>query len=493
MNILLVYPFYPDTFWSFRHALAFVSKKATIPPLGLITISAMLPVDWNRKLVDLNVTSLAARDILWADFVFISAMSIQKESVKKILAECKRQDAKVVAGGPLFTASWDSFPEVDHFILNEAEITLPKFLADLKEGIPKKIYKTDEYPDISSTPIPDYQLLSINKYASMNIQYSRGCPFACDFCEITWLFGHKVRTKQTAQILNELDKLYELHWKGPVFFVDDNFIGNSTKLKNDLLPALYEWMKIHDYPFTFNTAASINIADDDDLISMMTKAGFDSVFIGIETPEADSLDHCNKLHNKNRNLLENVRKIQRSGVQVTAGFIVGFDSDTSAVFQNQIDFIQQSGIVTAMVGLLNAPQNTKLYQRLLAENRLIKEFTGNNTSLSINFIPKMNLTELLEGYKNIIHNIYSIKPYYQRIRRLILNFSPKIQKFPLFSYTNMMAFIKSAVIIGFLKKGRSDYWILLFWCLFHKPKSIAQALTFMIYGYHFRKIFGLSR
>jgi radical SAM superfamily enzyme YgiQ (UPF0313 family) len=492
MNILLIYPSYPNTFWSFKYALKFISKKALIPPLGLITVSAMLPENWQKKILDMNVNTLASKDIQWADFVFISAMSIQRDSVNKVIEECKKHHATIVAGGPLFTASYESYPEIDHLVLNEAEITLPQFLEDIKTGHPKRIYTTSEFPDISKTPVPDYQLLSLKRYASMNIQFSRGCPFACDFCEITSLYGHKVRTKQTGQIIDELDKLYALNWRGQVFFVDDNFIGNSRALKSDLLPALKNWMQRHKYPFKFYTEASINLADDEELMLLMTQSGFNSVFIGIETPEENSLEECNKVQNKNRNLIHSIRKIQHAGLQVNAGFIVGFDNDSPSIFQRQVDFIQQSGIVTAMVGLLNAPKNTRLYKRLKAENRLLKEISGNNTDLSINFIPAMNYQELLDGYKKIIHDIYSIKPYYQRIRNSLLNFKPRFNNSEIISFPYLMAFFKSALIIGLVHRGRSDYWKLLFWCLFRRPSTVSHAVTFAIYGYHYRKIFELT-
>ena len=254
----------------------------------------------------------------------------------------------------------------------------------------------------------------------MNIQVSRGCPFSCDFCEITSLLGHKVRMKNTSQVIKELEVLYNLNWRGPVSIVDDNFIGNKKEIKNNLLPAMREWMQIHKYPFEFTTQASINLADDDELMSLMIETGINATFIGIETPDEISLQDCNKIQNKNRDMLQSVKKMQKAGFQVSAGFIVGFDSDSPSIFQRQIDFIQQSGIVTAMVGLLNAPKNTRLYQRLKAENRLTIEATGNNTDSSMNFIPKMNYKELMEGYKKIIQNIYTTKPYYKRLRQCVI-------------------------------------------------------------------------
>jgi radical SAM superfamily enzyme YgiQ (UPF0313 family) len=493
MNALLIFPHYPDSFWSFKHALKFISKKAAVPPLGLITVSAMFPESWQKKLVDMNVSTLTANDLQWADYVFISAMHIQMDSVKKVIDECVKYGVKIVAGGPLFTQDHQNYPQIDHLILNEAEVTFPLFLKDLDEGHPKRIYKTDEFPDITMTPVPDYHLLARKKYAFMNIQISRGCPFSCEFCEITSLFGHKVRLKSTEQILNELEKLYSLHWRGNVFIVDDNFIGNKKTIKYELLPAMKTWMKEHKYPFVFNTEASINLADDKELIKLMAETGFTSVFIGIETPEETSLNECNKVQNKNRDLVKSIKNIQQSGLQVSGGFIVGFDSDSSLVFQKQIDFIQQSGIVSAMVGLLNAPKNTRLYERLKAENRLTVEATGNNTDLSMNFIPKMNSQELITGYNKIIHDIYTTKPYYKRVRQLLLNYKPHYTKPAKIDFGTLVAFLKTILVIGVVKRGRSDYWKLLIWTLFRRPNMVVDAITFSVYGYHFRKIFGLSR
>lgn len=494
MNILLVYPQYPDTYWSFRHALRFISKKAAVPPLGLLTVSAMLPEAWNKKLVDMNVTGLQTQDILWADYVFISAMYIQKDSVNKVIEECVKLKRKMVAGGPLFTQEFENYPQIDHFVLNEAEITLPLFLEDLEIGrVPGKIYRTDRYADLCSTPVPDFSLLSMKDYASMSVQVSRGCPYACDFCEITSLLGHKVRMKNTARFISELDALYNLNWRGAVSVVDDNLIGNKHQVKKDLLPAMREWMQKHKYPFNFSAQTSINLADDEELMTLMIEAGFTSTFIGIETPDEISLDSCNKVQNKNRNLLGSVKKIQNTGFEVSAGFIVGFDSDTRSVFERQINFIQQSGIVTAMVGLLNAPKHTKLYNRLEAENRLTKEATGSNTDYSMNFVPKMNYAELLDGYKTIIHNIYSTKPYYKRIRQFMKNYKPRNFGQPKIQLLSLVALLKLIIVIGIINKGRAEYWKFFAWTLLRRPALFSDAMTFAVYGYHFRTVFGLRK
>ena len=451
----------------------------------------MLPVKWQKKLVDLNITNLNEDDIKWADYVFISAMYIQKESVAAVIEECKKFNKKIIAGGPLFTQEYNNYPRIDHFILNEAEITLPMFLNDLSTGTPEKVYKTTEFADITITPVPDYYLLDKGKYANMSIQISRGCPFACDFCEITSLLGHKVRMKETQQVINELDTLYNLNWRGPISIVDDNFIGNKKEIKHYLLPAMNQWMKIHKYPFEFSTQATINLADDDELMALMVETGINSTFIGIETPDEISLESCNKIQNKNRDMLQSVKKMQKGGFQVSAGFIVGFDDDTATIFQRQINFIQQSGIVAAMVGLLNAPKNTRLYERLESENRLTIEATGNNTDFSMNFIPKMNNKFLIEGYTKIIQNIYASKPYYKRLRQFLLNYNRQYKRQSKLNFSHFLGFLKSVFIIGIVKKGRSDYWKLILWTLFNRPGLIVDAITYTVYGFHFRKLYGL--
>lgn len=493
MNILLVYPKYPDTYWGFKHALKFISKKAAVPPLGLITVSAMLPLEWQKKLVDLNIETLKNKDIEWADYVFIGAMYVQKKSVNEILNWCKKSGVKIVAGGPLFTQDYDNYPQIDHFILNEAEITLPQFLNDVKTGKVKRIYQTEDYAEMSLTPVPDYHLLKLQDYAFMSMQVSRGCPFNCDFCEITVLLGHKVRMKSKEQVTNELETLYKLNWRGPVSVVDDNFIGNKKIVKNSILPAMTEWMNIHNYPFKFNAETSINLADDAQLLEMMCDAGFDSTFIGIETPAEESLHSCHKVQNENRDLLKNVRQIQKAGLQVSGGFIVGFDSDTPSVFQRQVDFIQESGIVAAMVGLLNAPKNTRLYEQMEKENRLTVDATGSNTDFTMNFEPKMDKRELQEGYRHIINSIYKEKPYYRRIRKLLMNYKPVKPGKNEIDFARIKAFLKSIVVLGIFKKGRLEYWKLLVWTTFKKPGLFIDAVTMAVYGYHFRTIYGLRK
>jgi radical SAM superfamily enzyme YgiQ (UPF0313 family) len=489
VKILLLYPQHPPTFWSFKYALPFIGKKAAFPPLGLLTVAAMLPPSWEKKVVDMNVTKLKDKDIKWADFVFISAMIVQKESVKEIIKRCERLKVKIVAGGPLFTTGHEEFNEqIDHFILNEAEITLPLFLADLEKGHLKHIYTSSEFPDITKTPAPLWELINSKPYSSMSIQYSRGCPFNCEFCDVVIMNGRIPRAKSKEQIIKELDVLYNRGWRGNVFFVDDNFIGNKERLKKEILPPLIQWMKERNYPFSFNTEASINLSDDEELMELLSEAGFNTVFIGIETPDEESLKECGKFQNTNRNLLTSVKKIQNHGLQVQAGFIVGFDSDTPSIFERQINFIQRSGIVTAMVGILGALPKTRLHKRLEEEGRLLKDTSGDNTDYSINFVPKMGANFLINGYKRILTTIYSPKNYYERVKIFLKNYNPpKREKWRL-NLPDLEAFIKSVWFIGIVGKGRSYYWKLFFMSLFRWPQLFPLTITLSIYGFHFRKV-----
>ena len=487
MNILMIYPKFPDTFWSFKHALRFVGKKASYPPLGLMTVANMLPETWNKKLIDLNVTTLSDSDLAWADLAFVSAMVVQRDSAREIVERCNKTNLKVVAGGPLFSMEHEDFDSVAHFVLNEAEITLPPFLKDLEAGRAKRVYSTAEFAEMSETPPPAWELIDMNRYQSMVMQYSRGCPFNCDFCNITSLLGRRVRTKSTQQIIRELDNLYAMGWHGNVFFVDDNFIGNKKHLKSDLLPSLIAWGKGRS-GIGFQTEASIDLADDEELMTMMVRAGFDTVFVGIETPDDTSLAECKKKQNEHRDLVQDVKKIQRAGLQVQGGFIVGFDSDKPSVFRKQIEFIQNSGIVTAMVGILQAPKGTQLYQRMEKEGRLLGMTSGDNVEGTTNIVPVMDIDKLLTGYREILDHIYAPRHYYKRIQTLLREYRiPTIKRRPP-GRTEILAFLRSSYRLGIVGKERLHYWKLLSWTFFRKRALFPMAVNLAISGYHFRKV-----
>lgn len=492
MKILLLYPPYPETFWSFKTIVRFSFKKAAFPPLGLLTVAAFLPKEWEKRLFDMNTTRLKDSDLAWADYIFISAMIVQREAVKKLLKRCQGYPAKIVAGGPLFTTGfaesgeYEEFSQIDHLVLNEAEETLPLFLSDLEKGQARRIYKTENHPDLNLTPVPLWGLISLNSYACMSVQYSRGCPFDCEFCDIVIIDGHVPRTKSPARLLAEFDALYRKGWRGMVFIVDDNFIGNKSRVKA-LLPHVIDWMKRYRYPFTFITEASMDLAEDDELIRLMVEAGFNTVFLGLETPEEKSLAECNKIQNRGLDLKLAVKKIQNAGMEVMGGFIIGFDNDPPSIFDRQIELIQESGVVAAMVGLLHALPGTKLYNRLKRENRLLRQSSGDNLDTFINFVPKLDPEVINNGYKRILTTIYSPPVLYERILLFLKQYKPA--RTGKLKWQYLTAFISSIVVIGILsKKNRPYYWRLLGKTLFKYPRSFPKVVTNLIYSYHFQKV-----
>jgi radical SAM superfamily enzyme YgiQ (UPF0313 family) len=485
MHVLLLYPRFPDTFWSFRHALKFVRKRASLPPLGLLTVAAMLPPGWDVRLVDQNVRSVTTRDLDWADVVFVGAMLAQRDSARALLARCRAAGKVVVAGGPLFMNEHEQFPEADHFVLGEAELSLPEFLRDFERGAARRVYSATGFPDLDRTPVPRWDLADRRRYASMSVQYSRGCPFDCEFCNITSMFGRRPRVKSPGQVVAELDALYALGWRGAVFFVDDNLIGNRRELKRGLLPALIEWRR-GKRGVSFFTEASINLADDEELMRLMVAAGFDCVFVGIETPAEASLAECDKRQNRDRDLVADVKRLQRAGLEVQGGFIVGFDSDPPSIFQQQLEFIQASGIVTAMVGMLNAVPGTRLHRRLEREGRLVGHTTGDNADGTTNIVPRMSIEALGAGYRSLMRHLYAPGPYYQRVRTFLREYHPPQVRLSL-NWPNLRAFAHSSVRLGVFGRERVEYWRLLLWTCFRRPRLMRNAVTLAIYGHHFRK------
>ncbi len=488
MKVLLVYPVFPDTYWSFRHALKFEGKQAAFPPLGLLTVSAMLPAAWERRLVDLNVETLWPDDIEWADIVMVSAMIVQNESLEQVVDLCRSMGKKVVVGGPYVSTSSERLPDADHIFIGEAETTLPEFLNDLELGIARKIYKAEERPSLLNTPVPDFGLVDMKNYSAMNVQYSRGCPFNCEFCDIIEIYGRIPRTKSNDQMLAELDALNKAGWRGLVFIVDDNFIGNKKNVRL-LLPDLIAWSRRNGFPFSFITEASINLAEDDTLLQMMEDAGFRRVFLGIETPIEESLKAAQKGQNTRRDLLESIHKIQSYGMEVMAGFIVGFDSDPDDIFDRQVNFIRESGIPLAMVGLLAALPDTQLWRRLEKEGRLLDVSTGNNTDCSLNFIPKMNRESLVEGYKAILRNIYSPNEYYRRALDCLSRFHQnRIEPRQTNLVGDLRAFFNIVLTLGVRDRARVQFWSYFYKLLRFHPRDFAHGLTLAAMGYHFRQI-----
>jgi radical SAM superfamily enzyme YgiQ (UPF0313 family) len=487
MKVLLINPEFPDTYWSFRHAVRFEGKRSVFPPLGLLTVSALLPPSWERRLIDLNVQSLKPSDIEWADMVFATAMLVQKESLREVVQRCKAHGKCVVLGGPYVTTTVEELPGADHVFLGEAETTLPQFVADLARGEARRIYQATERPPLSTSPRPDFQLVNMKRYSAMSVQYSRGCPFSCEFCDIIEIYGRIPRTKSTHQILLEFDALRDLGWRSTVFVVDDNFIGNKKNVRQ-LLPEMAKWQKANGYPFKLTTESSVNLADDEPLLLSMRDAGFQSVFLGIETPVAESLKEAQKSQNRG-NLLDQVKKIQSCGLEVMAGFIVGFDNDPEDVFERQIDFIRKSAIPLAMVGLLNAVPETQLWRRLEREGRLLGEASGNNTLCTLNFQTRMDPALLIQGYQTIMRTLYSPREYYERVldsmRRTARQISAP-QHYKLISHVPSLTRI--LLKLGVLDRERKEFWRFLTHTLLMHRDRLAESLRLAAMGYHFRKL-----
>jgi radical SAM superfamily enzyme YgiQ (UPF0313 family) len=488
LKALLVYPEFPNTYWSFKHALPFAGKRAAYPPLGLLTLSSMLPSTWEKKLVDMNVGRLRDSDLKWADIVFASAMIVQQDSLREVIDRCKALGVRVAVGGPFVSTGMEHVSDADFLFPGEAELTVPEFLNDLEMGVPQHVYQSSEKPDLTNSPIPDFSIVQMNRYSSMAIQYSRGCPFNCEFCDIIEIYGRVPRTKSNEQVMAELDSLYRTGWRGPLFVVDDNFIGNKKNVRQ-LMPALCEWMERHKHPFRLFTEASINLADDDELLGMMKRANFRRVFLGIETPVEESLKETQKSQNTKRSLIESVRKIQSYGMEVMAGFIVGFDSDPDDIFERQIDFIRESAIPMAMVGLLTALPDTQLWRRLEREGRMLNESTGNNTDGSLNFIPIMDKTRLLEGYQTILRTIYSPAEYYQRALDCLSRLKqvePEPQHGGIIS--SLVSLTRVILALGVRDHERVEFWRYLKRATVSHRRQFSHAVTLAAMGYHFRKL-----
>jgi radical SAM superfamily enzyme YgiQ (UPF0313 family) len=480
MKVLLVYPEFPDTFWSFKHALPFEGKRSSFPPLGLLTVSAMLPKHWQKRLVDLNVERLKDSDLDWADVVFFGAMIVQGPSLKDQMARAKRRGRRTVVGGPITSAPDAAISQADHVVEGEAEDLIARLASDLERGTAQPYYKATLMPDVTRVPLPDLHLARLGRYSSMSVQFSRGCPFTCEFCDIIEIYGRRPRTKTPDQVCAEFDQLYQLGWRGSVFMVDDNFIGNKNKVKA-LLPRVIQWMHDHRFPFTLYTEASLNLAEEEDLLAMMREAHFTRVFLGIETPVAESLKETTKFQNLRKDLLESVKLIQAYGLEVMGGFIVGFDNDPPDVFDRQIEFIRKAAIPLSMVGLLNALPNTQLWRRLKAEGRLLKASLGSNTDL--NFIPRMDAKELVDGYRRILQTIYSPREYFQRASDFLGQLGSGSRSPLVFS--DVLALGRSLWRQGLLSNYRTEYWKFLLQAVSRHRRHFSKAVTLAIMGHHF--------
>lgn len=480
----------PDTFYAMSHFINVVGKKAAYPPLGLLTIAPLLPAEWNKKLVDTNIAPLSDKDLKWADLVFLSAMNVQEESVREIVAQCNKAGVKIVAGGSLFTHEYQRFPNIDYFVLNEAEITLPLFLEDLQNGSPKHTYQTDEFADITQSPLPAFELADMDEYLYSIVQYSRGCPYMCDFCDVTALFGRKPRTKTSAQIIKELEAVAKQCDVKLILFADDNLIGNKRILKSDLLPALIEWRKKYNPSFFFATQLTINLVDDELLMQLLLDAGFRHIFIGIETPDDSGLQQSGKTQNLKRNQLENIKKLHDKGFIVSAGFIVGFDTDSSSIFRQQIEFIQESGIPLPIVNILKAPPGTELFEKMYRQGRLSKEFAF--AEGETNIVPMMDEKTLYDGFLELTATIYSPQGSYNRLVQFFSTYKhPKTSvKVPeKIKPKEVLMVLRIVYLLGIKDSNRKYFWKLLAWAWNNNRKYLDKAFFYSIMIYQMHKTF----
>lgn len=485
MKILLVYPKMPSSFWTMNHTLKILGKAAWYPPLGLLTVASMLPKTWKMRLIDLNVQPLTNHDIAWADQIFISAMNVQESSARTIIQQCSDFGKTVVAGGSLFTLQSEQFPGVDHFILNEAEITLPQYLADIEHGSPQKIYRSDDFAHVGDTPLPKWDLIDLGQYQYGIIQYSRGCPYHCDFCDVPTLYGNRPRMKSPEQIIAELD-IFRKQSKVPsILFADDNLIGNRKVLKQELLPALIEWRRQYVPIFSFSTQVSINLVDDVEMMDMMLEAGFRHLFVGIETDNEDTLKLTGKSQNTRRNILDSISILHRKGFIVVGGFIVGFDTDTPETFHTQADLIQNSGIMLATLNMLKAPPGTPLFERMQRENRLIPGFSFHEaeTNIALNMPSKL----FYQAFQQTIQQVYAPAFSSERAKKWLTEFNhlPAVETdIPALNTLDYIPVLFRAIyFIGIKYSGRKYFWRLLWWSVRHRPRLLDWALVETIFIY----------
>jgi radical SAM superfamily enzyme YgiQ (UPF0313 family) len=489
MRVLLLYPKFPKSFWSFEKALELVGRKAMLPPLGLATVAAILPQSWEFKLVDHNTRPISEAEWEWADLVILSAMIVQKEDFLAQIQQAKQRGKAVAVGGPYATAlpQEAATSGADFLILDEGEITLPLFIEAIQKGETSGTFRSDgQKPDVTTTPIPRFDLLDFDAYDSLSVQFSRGCPFQCEFCDIIVLYGRKPRTKTPEQLLAELQCLYDLGWRRSIFMVDDNFIGNKRNVKL-LLKALKPWMAEHNYPFRFNTEASIDIASDSELMDLMVECNFNAVFLGIETPDEASLALTQKFQNNRDSMTDSVEAIVKAGLRVMAGFIIGFDGEKAGAGDRIVRFVEQTTIPTAMFSMLQALPDTALEHRLRKEGRLLDRASGMNQTTLMNFVPTRPLEDIAKEYVEAFWTLYDPASYLDRTYRHFLKLgSPKCpSRVREVSWVNIKALLTICWRQGVVRKTRFQFWANLIGILRHNPKVWEPYIGICALGEHF--------
>jgi radical SAM superfamily enzyme YgiQ (UPF0313 family) len=487
MKALLLWPQMPNSFWSYQTTLDMAGLKSTNPPLGLITIASMLPPDWEIRFFDRNVRPETDLDWEWCDLVIISAMIVQKADFRSLIHKGVSWGKKVAVGGPFPTSIPTIAQEAgaDYLILDEGECTIPLFLEALARGETTGTFRSAEKPDVTQTPIPRFDLLDLDAYLAITVQFSRGCPFQCEFCDIINLYGRKPRTKTPEQMLAELETLYKMGWHRYVFIVDDNFIGNKRNAKI-FLHALIPWMEEHNYPFTLLTEASLNLAEDDELIELMVKAGMTIVFMGIETPDTDSLLGIHKVQNTRQSLIESCHKITSKGLQIMSGFIMGFDNERAGAGQRIQEFIEAAHIPQCQFSLLQALQNTALWQRLDREGRLEEGLGTFHQGEIMNFVPTRPVEEITTEYINAFWQIYEPMSYLKRTFRcfMMMNGWRGPNSRPITRHEVMML----GMICwrqGVIRNTRFYFWWQLLVVSMVKPQLLYDYITTLGVGEHF--------
>ena len=481
MNAVLVQPLAPKTYWGFQYAVSIIGKGAPHPPLGLATLAALLPQKWNLRILDLNVAPLRDADLRWADAVLVTGMLVHKDSMHAVISRAHKAGVRTVVGGPAASTRPEEFADADHVFVGEAEGRLDELIAAL-EGVqgPHLVSPAgDKKPDMAIAQVPRFDLLDRSRYTSMSVQVSRGCPFQCEFCDIIELYGRNPRVKSPEQVLKELEELYRLGWRGSVFVVDDNFIGNRKEAAK-LLPEVARWQAEHRRPFELYTEASVDLASLPVLVDSMVEAGFTTVFLGIETPSAASLKETRKLQNLKLPLQESVMRLTRAGLEVYAGFIVGFDSDGERIFEAQRAFISGLPIAAAMIGLLTALPNTALWRRLEKEGRLRSSSTGDQFGRP-NFDPVLDERRLLEGYRQLLADIYEPAAFYARIESMVRDLGRG--KARALSVDALLMFVRILIGVGVLSPRRFRFWRLFFKSI-TRPYAFSKAMSMAVQGEH---------